>query len=630
MMAVTPPPELWPDPGPLPYHRFIRSLLRRERLEELNPAWLEQRQEFMRRLGRETEELDRYLQSQAEYDALIQSYWEEGEHLQRLLPIYLHHLKLSYRRTVQDRKSARYYERVDYCAVPDWYFDESAYYFHVSTDPLPWGVSIQMFREPEVAETLAVNVSSEVFIEVNRRGHERPGLWVVIMHKVGRGLIPQMVHYSDMLKKMPKTAPLLSYPVGVGLNGKYYYGDMDEQITVLVVGSRGAGKSNTVNCILNTWLNRAPPHRLRLFLTDLKGGLEFFDYQGIPHLGGDVDIKMSPKKGEPAEACRLGQEIMTDPQEVIPCLKYIEIEMNRRFEVMKGKAKKITAYNKKTGDALSYWIVVIDELATLMDSEVSNEAERLLSEVARKGRAVGIYLVLATQIPDKSVLTRQIAGNMDCRLVGRLADGPSSALSLGDGTWDATYLPKDVPGRMIWRWADKVIVQAPLITDGAVKATVRALRTGELTDTTTAAERDTAMEIFEYALEHLGGECPIKDLYKHFKNRHSFHVINNILRQWEVCQVENGVHPKIDIGEDVYVLVPGVRGDDKNGRKPRQLITVTEFDKNKPKWQEFIKTTTLHIARNGKSLNLVNYKNFKTGATAPTGQPDNVIQPEEL
>lgn len=572
MFFPAPPVELWTDPGPFPYSRLRRWLVS-PRVEP-PAAWIEQRQAHYHRLAAETEEIERQEAAAADLAYQHEQYQIEGAHLAEVLPYYLHHLKLSHRRTVQDRKSERYYEKIDYCQIREWYFDAKAFYFWISTSPLPWGLSLDMFKDQEIAATLSVNMMAEVAIEVNHRDHpERPGLWVVVHHHTGKGVMPKMVPYADILKAIPKDAPPLTFPVGM-VAGKYLFADMDDLVSVLVVGSRGAGKSNTLNVMLNTWINRANPQLLRLFLTDLKGGLEFFDYQGIPHLGGDVDIKMRLNEDDGPQPVRLGQEIMVDPFQVIPVLRYIEAEMERRFVIMKGKAKKIGAYNRKFKSKLSYWVLVVDELATLMDSEYKSEAEHRMGEIARKGRAVGIYTVFATQIPDKTVLTRQIAGNMECRIVGRLADGPSSALSLGDGTWDAaTILPKDVPGRMIWRFDDKKVVQSPLIPDLTIKQSVHRLQRGEIFSPAQAAEDAMAMEIFKYAHEYLGGLCARRDLYNHFKARFSEYSIRDILKKWEVSGSENPT-PIIKIDDEQYVLAPACKEKNVNGRTSKRLVTL--------------------------------------------------------
>lgn len=577
MIFPIPEPAQWAEPGPVPYSRWRRWLYAAN-LINTRPQWVEQWRAYMERQQRLAEDMARYQAEMDAYNELMAEYQAEGEHIAERLPYYLHKAQLSYKRTVSDRKrEGMVHIKVEYCHVRQWSFDEHAFYFEIDPHNIPEGVMKKDFND-DVAATLSLNLTSTVTIEVNPPNHQqRPGLWIVVEHKAGRGLIPKYVDYAKMFEHLPKTAPPLLFPVGVGVNGKSYYADMDEMITVLIVGSRGAGKSNIINALLCTWLQRARPDQLRLFMTDLKGGLEFDDYDGLPHLGGDVDIKMRLDKDSDLEEVRLGQEICTEPYQVVPMLQYIEAEMDRRQRLLRGQARKISAYNKRRKNKLSYWVVVIDELATLTDSAQAKEAKSSLAELARKGRAVGIYLILATQIPDKSVLTRQIAGNMDCRIVGRMADGPSSGLSLGNGSWAATRLPLDQPGRMIWRWADMVTIQAPLISEFTIKQITRAARTGaQAVDTEATAQ---AEEIFIYALEALGGLCTTRELYAHFRNHIAKHRITTLLKQWEVTETAGELKPTITLGDDHYYLLPSVRTPD--GSTGRQLIDVTAFDQHK-------------------------------------------------
>jgi hypothetical protein len=599
MLFWIPDPAFWGDPGPVPHSRFTRWLHSKAggQFFTTKEPWVQVYRRYHERLQREQEEMEHYLKQQADYEAMLAEYDEQGHHMADMLPTYLHRVRLSHWRKVIEKKTERSYDHIDYCEVEDWYFDESAYYFWINSWPLPYGVTVKQFMEPEVADTLSAAFGSKASVEFNPRDHQRPGLWVIVEHKAGRGMIPRLVRYSDMIKALPKTAPPLTFPVGVGSNGKAHFADMDEVITVLVVGSRGAGKSNTINAILCTWLKRVPPSQLRLFLTDLKGGLEFHDYEGIPHLGGDVDLRMRLTKDSDLEPVRLGQEIAVDPPQVIPILQYMNKEMERRQNLMKGKARKISAYNRKYKNKLSYWVLVVDELATLMDSSWAKDAKQLLGELTRKGRAVGLYIILATQVPDKTVLTRQIAGNMDCRIVGRLADGASSGLSLGDGTYDATYLPFDVPGRVVFRWADKRIVQAPLIPEMTIKQAIRAAKAGQ-TGVDDTEETAIAEELFTYALDYLGGLCANRELFRHFRNRIPKHKIQSTLKKWELKN-KNGLGPVISLGDDEYYLIPSVQNGD--GRYPRQLVNVIDFNRDQDKWLEPLNQALSQVPRPRKN-----------------------------
>jgi hypothetical protein len=619
MLFWIPDNTFWRDPGEFPYAaapRWLYRLLAGQDFFDAPPAWITQYQRRAARLQRQQEEYDLYLQKLANYEAALAEYQDQGEEMAERLPYYLHNLRLSHWRRFQEKKEERYRDHVDYCVVEEWYFDEMAYFFWINTwDDFPYGITIKQFQEPEIADTLSVNFGSQVTVEVNARNHERPGLWIVVEHKAGRGLVPAWVNYTDMIKAIPKTAPPLVYPVGVGAHNKALFYDMDEIFTVLVVGQKGSGKSVFINSTLCTWLQRATPQDVRLFLTDLKGGVELYDYNGIPHLGGDVDHKMRLKKDGEPEMVRLGQQILEEPYQVVPVLKYMELEMSRRQQILKrSRVRKVSAYNKRHREKpLSRWVLVVDELATLADSEHRKEAYTSLAELVRKGRAAGIYCILATQVPDKTVLTRQIAGNMDFRLVGYLSDGPSSGIALGDGSYDATRLPPEVRGRRVCRWNKKEVVQAPFISDMTISRIVGAVKHGQQASADDAEEAALAQEIFTYALDELGGMCDNRELFAHFRNRIPKHKIHSILKAWEVSETPDGLWPIITLDDDEYYLLPSVKNGNR-GQLPRQLMDTADFDQERENWLKIIRSRVSQVPSPKDSPQTVEGRNGKTGS----------------
>lgn len=485
---------------------------------------------------------------------------------------------------------------------------EDAYYFKIDTKRIPRGVFISDLRNDDTLENLTAACNSPVnFFQ------EASGSWYAVQTKYGRGNIPLRVGYAEMLNMMPPDAPPLSFPLGMGENQRANFGDMDKMINLLIGGTKGGGKSNAANVMLCTLLTRNSPFNLRVFLTDLKGGIEFADYNGIPHLGGDVGYiekikpvpvdnpgpaadpwakpegSMAKKKPAPLkfkivprdykpkddEAIQppMGQNICTEPDETLPMLAYIESELDRRARLLAGKAKKISTYNKRYPDkAMSYWLVVIDELATLMeDSRYKKQAVLSLSEIARKGRAVGIYLVLATQTPTSAIVPSQVSNNMDSRLAFRTGSGAASGVLLGSGEYDAEKLPA-IPGRFIWKWGgDKIQMQAPLIADSTVKSIIAKLRKGEYVDAKAAELAQKAEYLFTFALDNLGGECQSNRMYQHLKP--DGFKKSDVVKILDQYQATDDKQPEIMINDVVYYLAPALQAK----RIARWLVPAADF-----------------------------------------------------
>jgi hypothetical protein len=236
--------------------------------------------------------------------------------------------------------------------------------------------------------------------------------------------------------------------------------------------------------------------------------------------------------------------------------------MERRYRLIAPSgAKNILTYNKKYPDkALTHWLLVIDELATLMEHpKHKKEALLRLSELARKGRASGIYLVFATQNPESHIVPGQISANMDARLAFRTGSGTASGVLLGDGKYDAARLPP-VPGRVIWKWGTETVqVQTPFLAESAMAGIVRDIKAGKIVDAREAELKQKADHVFKQSLALCGGECHSKNLYQFLKpDGFKKSEVVSILDKYEVTETPAGLGPEIVIDNTPYYLCPAI------------------------------------------------------------------------
>jgi len=446
-----------------------------------------------------------------------------------------------------------------------------AHYLQVETRTMPRGVTIAQLCDPVIVEALGYSIGTEV----SHKGSKEIGFWYIIPRKGRLGGIRKFVKYSDALAALPKTAPPLAYPVGFGENQKFVWDDLEEVTNLLIGGSKGGGKSNSLNMILSTFIQRVKPEDLRLFLIDMKGGMEFAFYRGIPHLGGDTPY-IDPETEE--EKSPLGQKIIKHGPMVLLTLEYVRNELERRARLLEGKARKLSVWNKRYRKSkLTYWVVVIDELAALMlDDRYRSKANILLADIGARGRAVGICLVIATQVPNKDVVTRLLKGNLDTRLAFRCADGPSSQIMVDN--YDATYLPR-VAGRMLYcgghhSGVDRVEVQTPYMPDDLLRDIVARVKGGGTGLIADLPKHDvTTTELFMWALENDEGRFSLRDVFAAFKKRQITYLeIQTIAQTYEQ---QDGEHkPVIEIEDAFYHLQPGI------GPNPRRLVKCEMCNEN--------------------------------------------------
>ena len=229
-------------------------------------------------------------------------------------------------------------------------------------------------------------------------------------------------------------------PIGVDVFGKVHYKDLADMPHLLIAGATGSGKSVMLNVILEALTEQMTPEALRLVLVDPKQ-VELAMFADVPHLDG---------------------EVITDIKEAVHKVAGIVDMMNDRYKLLaKKKVRTIEDYNAHTRTPLPRYVVVIDEFADLIMSDIQPSVETMdvkrfkenlewivsesptgkitqkavkealkrtvdetappsvedsIIRIAQKARAVGIHLVLATQRPSADVITGLIKANIPTKI----------------------------------------------------------------------------------------------------------------------------------------------------------------------------------------------------------------------
>src|SRR5260370_40039058 len=81
-----------------------------------------------------------------------------------------------------------------------------------------------------------------------------------------------------------------------------------------------------------------------------------------------------------------------------------------------------------------FLVLIFEEFADLIltGRNEKKEFEELVARLAGKGRAAGIHLVLATQRPDRTVVTGLIKSNLPMKVCLRVANGTNSQIVIGE------------------------------------------------------------------------------------------------------------------------------------------------------------------------------------------------------
>jgi hypothetical protein len=227
----------------------------------------------------------------------------------------------------------------------------------------------------------------------------------------------------------------LSVPVGVDQNGKPFliqFGPSSDSFHALVGGRINSGKSNFLHALILSLCNKYSADELNLYLVDFKEGVEFQDYalHRLPHARAIV--------------------IEAEREFGLSILQFLRDEMETRsneFKSLGANVVNIEDYRSKTQKPMPRIVAVLDEFVKLFeeDDAISDEAYRLLLQIAQRSRAFGIHLILSAQRPVGSFQNlNPVKSQIGLRIAFKCNDRDDSALILGEGNEKAATL--DRPG----------------------------------------------------------------------------------------------------------------------------------------------------------------------------------------
>lgn len=252
------------------------------------------------------------------------------------------------------------------------------------------------------------------------------------------GMLKVKVFEGPMDEKIPWNKEMLEPGTWKVLIGKkrteLIYHDFDKTKHLIIAGVPGSGKSVVMKLII-TSLILSQPNNVTFSLIDLKGGPAFSRFKN----------------------CKQVKNFAVNNSEALDVLKKVEEDMERVYQdvlVSKG-FEDITEAGIKERHFL-----VIDEAADLAGDD---KAVKILTNIVRKGRGAGHYVIYATQYPTVQTVASQIKRNIPARLSYVLDSAIASNAVLD--TNGAEDLPDDIPGRGIYKIAKINHFQTILITN---------------------------------------------------------------------------------------------------------------------------------------------------------------------
>jgi len=260
----------------------------------------------------------------------------------------------------------------------------------------------------------------------------------------------------------------LTAPLGLGAEGVITVDLVADGPHALVAGTTGAGKSELLRTWVTALARRHPPSAVAFVLVDYKGGSAFDACARLPHVTGVVtDLDAG-----------LGERLLVG----------LRAELREREAGLRHAG---VGDLRDLADGPPRLVIVVDEFATLA-AELPDFLGALV-DVARRGRSLGVHLVLATQRPAGAV-NDDIRANTALRLCLRTLDATDSQDVLGGP--EAAHLPTDQPGRAWLRRGQGLqLVQVATTSGREAPATGAALTVHRIGEPWPDADGDGLLEL---------------------------------------------------------------------------------------------------------------------------------------
>jgi S-DNA-T family DNA segregation ATPase FtsK/SpoIIIE len=268
-----------------------------------------------------------------------------------------------------------------------------------------------LYKEEEFAGSLAVeSVRVERFL----------GEVAISVPRADR----QTIQFDSCLHSM-MTSPLtygMALPLLMGQStiGEHLYADLANQPHLLIAGSTNSGKSVfTAQLICSLSLFRSTDE-LEFILVDTKN-LDLVLFRALSHV----------------------KYVLNNIADLRAALSQLLEEVRLRNTQMSGLCRNIREWNNLEDTPMKYKILVVDELADVLDQDNAALAQMdkklrppsihsLLKTIAQISRAAGVHLILATQRPSVKIISGDIKANFPARVCFKLPSGFDSRVVLDE------------------------------------------------------------------------------------------------------------------------------------------------------------------------------------------------------
>ena len=243
---------------------------------------------------------------------------------------------------------------------------------------------------------------------------------------------PQRLTFEEVVDTKAYQESVMDLPCAIGktMNGKVLMFDLAQLPHLLIGGATGQGKSICIHSILLSLLYKKHPAEVKFVLVDFKK-IELGCYEALS------------KHFLAAYWENADNPIISNVTQADETFAALKSEFSERYELLaKSGTRNIKDYNRKFMSLrlnpnqghkfMPYIVIFIDEYCDLIYSD-RRFLEPIITEIAKKGRAVGIHLVLATNRPTADIVDNAIKTELGGKIAFKVSTAIDSRLILNTG-----------------------------------------------------------------------------------------------------------------------------------------------------------------------------------------------------
>ena len=219
----------------------------------------------------------------------------------------------------------------------------------------------------------------------------------------------------------------LPIALGVTIDGKPVIADLCKMPQLLIGGACMQGKTTLLHNIILSLLYKKCPSELKFVIMD-PSRYAFSIYKKLTN-------------SYLSELPNLESDIITETKKMGNALNHLSEEMDHRYGLLRNThSRNIQEYHTNVSDdkQLPYLVVVINLFDELTRAE-NGDAASTIHLLAQIGRAVGIHLIISTQVHDYSVITGWLKANFPSRIAFRVSTRIDSRTLLDQSGAESLY-----------------------------------------------------------------------------------------------------------------------------------------------------------------------------------------------